>query len=82
MENKNMITRFCRCKPSKKITLSLIKYFTVSYKKREASGLTPNYTEYQNVKWQINCGKNYQNINKTQCEIYKLGLLERKRSIQ
>ena len=45
MENKNMIIRFCGCKPSKKTILNLIKIFTVSYKKRKASGLTPKCTE-------------------------------------
>ena len=59
-----MIKTFCGCKLSKKATLSLIKILLFLIKKREGSGLIPKYTEYQKV------------IRK--CEIYKLGLLERK----
>ena len=50
MENKNMIRTFCGCEPSKKTTLSLIKILLVLIKKREGSGLTSKYTEYQKVK--------------------------------
>ena len=64
MEDKNVIKTFCGCKPSKKRTVSLIKILLFLIKKREGSGLIPKYTEYQKV------------IRK--CEIYKLGLLERK----
>ena len=64
MEDKNVIKTFCGCKPSKKTTVSLIKILLFLIKKREGSGLIPKYTEYQKV------------IRK--CEIYKLGLLERK----
>ena len=49
MENKNII-RTCGCKPSKKTTLGLIKILPVLIKKREGSGLTPKYAEYQKVK--------------------------------
>ena len=64
MEDKNMIKTFCGCKLSKKATLSLIKILLFLIKKREGSGLIPKYTEYQKVI--------------TKCEIYKLGLFERK----
>ena len=50
MENKNMIRTFCGCEPSKKTTLSLIKILLVLIKKREGSGLTPKYAEYQKIK--------------------------------
>ena len=59
-----MIKTFCGCKLSKKATLSLIKILLFLIKKREGSGLIPKYTEYQKVI--------------TKCEIYKLGLFERK----
>ena len=59
-----MIKTFCGCKLSKKATLSLIKILLFLIKKREGSGLILIYTEYQKVI--------------TKCEIYKLGLLERK----
>ena len=45
MENKNIISTFCGCKPSKKNKLSLIKILLVL-----ANALTPKYTEYQKVK--------------------------------
>ena len=45
-----MIKTFCGCKLSKKATLSLIKILLFLIKKREGSGLTPKYTEYQKAK--------------------------------
>ena len=49
MESKKMKT-FCDCKPSKKTTLSLIKILLAFIEKRQGSGLTQKYTEYQKVK--------------------------------
>ena len=49
-----MIRTFCGCEPSKKTTLSLIKILLVLIKKREGSGLTPKYTEYQKIKRYVN----------------------------
>ena len=55
------------------------RFLLVLIKKRERSGLTPKYTEYQKVKSKQIVAKI---IGTTPCEIYKLGLSERKRSIQ
>ena len=54
MEKKNLIKTFSGCKPSKKTTLSIISILVMLIKKREGSGLTPKYTEYQKVNklWQ------------------------------
>ena len=58
---------------------NLFKILLVLIKNCEGSGLTPKYTDYQKVKSKQTAAKI---IGTTQYEIYKLGLPERKRSIQ
>ena len=50
IENKNKVRIFCGCKPSIKKQHWASSKFTGFFKKREGSGLTPKYTEYQNQK--------------------------------
>ena len=83
-----MIRAFCGCEHSKK-NIEPLKNFTGCYKKQRGSGLTSRLSTLQDYQpteyiWKSKKSSSIaaKIIGAMQCEIYKLGSLEGKRSIR